>query len=229
MIVDSYDLDITCKKIECMRDGEWLNSEVITWWLEWWRERTGGGSQKLKPEGKEGIGKNWFANTYFYTKLREDGQYNYKNVRRWTKKIDIFECDKMIIPINYQNTHWYLACINFIEKRTEVYDSMGAKHQEVHDTLHRWLKDEHQDKKGSPLPDGWTRYYPSEEGIEVPMQENCHDCGVFTCLFAACVSLGRIPFDFKQQDLPLIRRWMVQVMYKEGERLENCAHVGLCN
>ena len=47
VIVDSYDLDITCKKIECMRDGEWLNSEVITWWLEWWRERTGGGSQKV--------------------------------------------------------------------------------------------------------------------------------------------------------------------------------------
>ena len=30
-----------------------------------------------------------------------------------------------------QNTHWYLACINFIEKRTEVYDSMGAKNQKV--------------------------------------------------------------------------------------------------
>lgn len=52
------------------------------------------------PEGKEGIGKHWFANTYFYTKLREDGKYTYKNVKRWTKKIDIFECDKMIIPIN---------------------------------------------------------------------------------------------------------------------------------
>ena len=48
----------------------------------------------------EGVGKNWFANTYFYTKLMEDGTYNYKNVRRWTKKINIFECDRMFIPIN---------------------------------------------------------------------------------------------------------------------------------
>ena len=29
------------------------------------------------------------------------------------------------------NTHWYLACINFKEKRTEVYDSMGGNHPEV--------------------------------------------------------------------------------------------------
>ena len=49
VIVKSYDLDITRNKIDCMRPGEWLNSEVITWWLEWWRERIGGGSQKVLP------------------------------------------------------------------------------------------------------------------------------------------------------------------------------------
>ena len=45
------------------------------------------------------------------------------------------------------NVHWFLACINFREKRTEVYDSMGSgRHEEVHRTLLRWLQDEHQDK-----------------------------------------------------------------------------------
>ena len=29
------------------------------------------------------------------------------------------------------NTHWHLACINFKEKRTEVYDSLGSNHPEV--------------------------------------------------------------------------------------------------
>lgn len=53
-----------------------------------------------KPVGKEGIGKNWFANTYFYSKLMDRGTYNYGNVKRWTKNINIFECDRMIIPIN---------------------------------------------------------------------------------------------------------------------------------
>eukprot|EP00960_Hanusia_phi_P002874 85121-Hanusia_phi.AAC.7 len=36
-----------------MRDGVWLNSEVITWWLEWWREEHGGGSQGKMPKACE--------------------------------------------------------------------------------------------------------------------------------------------------------------------------------
>ena len=49
--------------------------------------------------------------------------------------------------------HWYMACINFKEKRTEVYDSMGdGRRQAVHANLMRWLKDEHQDKVVLPPP-----------------------------------------------------------------------------
>ena len=51
------------------------------------------------PVAIEGVGKNWFACTYFYTKLTENGMYN-ENIKRWFRKIDIFNFDKMIIPIN---------------------------------------------------------------------------------------------------------------------------------
>ena len=34
---------------------------------------------------------------------------------------------------------------------------------------------------------------------------------MWVCAAISSVSLGRIPFDFLQQDIPLIRRWMVQV------------------
>ena len=45
------------------------------------------------------------------------------------------------------DTHWFLACINFKEKRTEVYDSLGSgRREQEHTTLLRWLGDEHQDK-----------------------------------------------------------------------------------
>jgi hypothetical protein len=61
--------------------------------------------QKM-PVGIEGVGKNWFAGTHFYTRLTqghrqqdETGKPD-KAIGRWTKDIDIFACDKMIIPIN---------------------------------------------------------------------------------------------------------------------------------
>lgn len=135
------------------------------------------------PVGIKGVGKNWFASTYFYSKLTAEGTYNYENVKRWTSKIDIFDCDKIIIPINVRarsahpldwrslnasaentlggdsqvilthghgfeqesNTHWFLGCINFKEKRTEVYDGRARRKKE-HEMMLRWLKDEHENK-----------------------------------------------------------------------------------
>jgi Ulp1 protease family, C-terminal catalytic domain len=67
---------------------------------------------------------------------------------------------QIIIPINDNNVHWYLAIVNikvpcwlaFLqcsksliictqqESRTEVYDSYGNNHPEVHDILHDWIK-----------------------------------------------------------------------------------------
>jgi hypothetical protein len=39
----------------------------------------------------------------------------------------------------------------------------------------------------------------------------CVAVWVFAGIYS--VSLGRIPFDFQKQDIPLIRRWMVQVRH----------------
>jgi len=36
-----------------------------------------------------------------------------------------------------------------------------------------------------PLPEGWTAWYPMENGVEVPKQQNGNDCGVFMCMFCA--------------------------------------------
>jgi sentrin-specific protease 1 len=44
-------------------------------------------------------------NSFFYTKLVNAG-YQYAGVRRWTKKVDVFEHDVIIVPINISNAHW---------------------------------------------------------------------------------------------------------------------------
>jgi hypothetical protein len=39
-----------------------------------------------------------FFNTFFYAKLTERNAYDYSRVRRWTRRVDLFQCDKVTSP-----------------------------------------------------------------------------------------------------------------------------------
>jgi sentrin-specific protease 7 len=57
--------------------------------------------------------KVFFFNTHFFTRLTQNtgrANMNYKNVEKWTSKVDIFSYDYIVVPIN-EDTHWYLAII----------------------------------------------------------------------------------------------------------------------
>ena len=52
--------------------------------------------------------------------------YSYKEVRRWTvkAKIDIFELDYVIFPMNIGETHWAMGAIDLKDKGFRYFDSM---------------------------------------------------------------------------------------------------------
>lgn len=57
--------------------------------------------------------RTYFFNTYFFERLTKDGSHrhvNYESVSRWTKAIDLFSRDFVVVPVN-ENLHWYLAII----------------------------------------------------------------------------------------------------------------------
>ncbi len=208
LIVDRYKIKITREKIECLFGTSWLNSEVIAFWLEWWREQIGAGSEGNMP-AQNSTSKCYFSSTYFYSKMMEGG-YNYKAIKRWTKAIDVFALDMIVLPINETNSHWFLAVIDFMQQRIEIYDSMGKAHSAVRETLLRWLGDEHMSRKNSVMDQAnWSRQ--QNHRARIPRQLNGSDCGVFMCLFAAYASLRR-PFTFSQKDIPTVRRWMISII-----------------
>ena len=66
-------------------------------------------------------------------------EYNYNNVKRWTNRhfnrnlktvtnpnLNIFEFDEVLVPMNHENSHWYLAVIYMTEKRILNYDSLQS-------------------------------------------------------------------------------------------------------
>merc|ERR1719410_2118874 len=83
----------------------------------------------------------WCFNTFFVEKLTKGYmEYDYKKVRRWTKKNkvkrligvnNIFECDLWLIPVHVSHFHWTCGVINVKEQTIEYYDSLsGGRHMD---------------------------------------------------------------------------------------------------
>jgi sentrin-specific protease 1 len=108
---------------------KWLNDEIISFFLIMLAKRDEE-LCKQSPSRKRSL----FFNSFFMTKLLNvghsdpslDGTYQYKNVKRWSKKApgkDLFNLDKVIFPINENGMHWVCAVAFMQEKRIQFYDS----------------------------------------------------------------------------------------------------------
>ncbi|KAK9659893.1 hypothetical protein K7432_018327 [Basidiobolus ranarum] len=140
-------------------------------------------------------------NTFFYSTLRDKG---YQQIRRWSRKFNIFKKDYIIIPVHL-GMHWVCAIINFVQKRIEYYDSMHGNNPQCFQLLRHYLEEESLDKLGQPFDlSDWIDYAPKN----IPSQQNGFDCGVFTCMFAEYISRNE-PFDFNQKHMKYIRRRMI--------------------
>jgi hypothetical protein len=181
------------ESIQRLSPGQWLNDEVISYFLVMLSKR----DEEMCREDPSRKRCHFFK-SFFITKLLNeghtnpaiDGKYEYKNVKRWSKKVpgtcfvvfalalgtikdtttltilmlypsvigkDIFKLDKIVFPINQGSMHWVCAVIYMQEKRIQFFDSMGDDGMMYLESLFEYVKDEHQDKKGSPLPnpDQW--------------------------------------------------------------------------
>ncbi|MCO5608386.1 hypothetical protein L7F22_062595 [Adiantum nelumboides] len=70
-----------------------------------------------------GIWNVWIFTSFFYEKLSTAG---YAGFRQWTRKVDIFAKDLVLLPINMGQMHWVCAAINMRQCRIEYYDSMHS-------------------------------------------------------------------------------------------------------
>jgi sentrin-specific protease 1 len=127
-----------------------------------------------------------------------------QGVRRWSKRarLDVFAVELIFVPINHNQTHWCMACINVAERRFEYYDSMGGQGHNVLEVLRRYMEDESRTHRGLSVDlSDWAYFTPQP----VPQQQNGSDCGVFTIEFAECRS-RRAALTFSQRDMPFFRR-----------------------
>ncbi|XP_018616020.1 sentrin-specific protease 1 isoform X3 [Scleropages formosus] len=116
-------------------------------------------------------------------------------VRRWTKKVDIFSSDILLVPIHL-GVHWCLAVVDFRKKSISYFDSMGGTNDEACRILLKYLAQESSDKKGRDLDvSQWV--LKSKKSNEIPQQMNGSDCGMFTCKYAEYITKDK-PITFTQ-------------------------------
>uniref|UniRef100_A0A8C1ZFT8 Si:dkey-21c19.3 n=1 Tax=Cyprinus carpio TaxID=7962 RepID=A0A8C1ZFT8_CYPCA len=193
VLSEGFRLTITRKDLQTLSHLNWLNDEVINFYMNLLVERS---KQPNLPSA-------YTFNTFFFPKLRSSG---YSAVRRWTKKVDIFSVDIILVPVHL-GVHWCLSVVDFRKKSITYFDSMGGNNDEACRILLKYLKQESEEKKGQNFDTSeWT--LKSKRRNEIPQQMNGSDCGMFTCKYAEYITKDR-PITFTQKHMPYFRRRMV--------------------
>ncbi|XP_029291354.1 sentrin-specific protease 1 isoform X3 [Cottoperca gobio] len=193
VLSEGFGLSLTRKDLQTLSNLNWLNDEVINFYMNLLVERS-------KDPSMPSV--NTFS-TFFYPKLRSSG---YSTVRRWTKKMDIFSKDILLVPVHL-GVHWCLSVVDFRKKAIMYFDSMGGNNDEACRVLLEYLRQESKDKKGKELDTSdWTMH--SKKRNEIPQQMNGSDCGMFTCKYADYITKDK-PITFTQKHMPYFRRRIV--------------------
>lgn len=192
VLSEGFRLTLTRKDIHTLSHLNWLNDEVINFYMNLLVERSRMPSLPTVHA----------FNTFFYPKVKSDG---YSAVKRWTKKVDVFAMDLLLVPVHL-GVHWCLAVVDFRKKTISYYDSMGGSNDEACRILLRYLKEECVDKRRVEFnASGWV--LGSKRSQDIPQQMNGSDCGMFTCKYADYISKDR-PIRFSQKDMPYFRQLM---------------------
>ncbi|KAK6308415.1 hypothetical protein J4Q44_G00216860 [Coregonus suidteri] len=193
VLSEGFRLTITRKDLQTLSHLNWLNDEVINFYMNLLVERSKDPSLPTVHT----------FNTFFFPKLRSAG---YSAVRRWTKKMDIFSMDVILVPVHL-GVHWCLSVVDLRKKSVTYFDSMGGNNDEACRILLQYLQQESKDKKGKELDTAeWT--LQSKTRNEIPQQMNGSDCGMFTCKYAEYITKDK-PITFTQKHMPYFRRRMV--------------------
>lgn len=186
-------MNITRKDINTLRDNTWINDQIINFYLNLIAERS---------KEANHLPKVYVMNTFFVPRLQDKG---YNAVSRWTRKVDIFAFDIILIPIHINQNHWCIATVDLGNKTIKYYDSLGGTNDQVIRILSEYLEKESLDKRNQIFDiTPFTRVNIKD----APKQDNRSDCGIFSCKIAEYITKNA-ELNFTQKDIPQFRQKMI--------------------
>ncbi|KAJ5995653.1 hypothetical protein N7481_002630 [Penicillium waksmanii] len=115
--------EVTVEDRDRLRDDEFLNDNLIAFYMRFLQDHM----ERTNPEAAKQV---YFFNSYFYDTLTKTprGQrgINYSGVAKWTRNVNLFEYNYVVVPIN-QSAHWYVAIICNLPKLLGETEAIEAK------------------------------------------------------------------------------------------------------
>ena len=205
VVAKAFRIDLTLSELVALKPGKWLDDHVIDIYL----------AAQL-----DNLKQVYVFSALFMTTLKEFGLKRTKKRLKGFK--NIFEPEKLIIPLHVHGNHWTLAVVDNKKKSIYYYDSMsGYEHQDSNNkptgktssSIHelRLLK-EYLQIQSEVLGTGDSEYLIYDR-MPCPQQHNGSDCGVFMCETAVRVARNQ-PLTHKQSDMPTVRQRMALCILK---------------
>ncbi|KAA8528357.1 hypothetical protein F0562_035712 [Nyssa sinensis] len=191
---DADAVSISKSDVDLLQPDTFVNDTIIDFYIKYLKN-------KIEPEERHRF---YFFNSFFFRKLADldknpssafEGRAAFQRVRKWTRKVNLFEKDYIFIPVNF-NYHWSLIVICHPGEVAEFQDEDVLKSLKVPCILHMdSIRGSHtglKDLVQSYLWEEWKeRQKETSEGLspsffnlrfvplELPQQQNSFDCGLF--------------------------------------------------
>nr|XP_027096831.1 ubiquitin-like-specific protease 1D isoform X3 [Coffea arabica] len=213
---DPVSVETICySDLDCLAPQAYLSSTIMNFYIRYLQV------EGLTSKATESESCNYhFFNTYFYEKLKEalgekDIENSFAKLRRWWKRIYIFEKAYVLIPI-HENLHWSLViiCIPDVEDRSGPImlhlDSLGLhSSRSIFSNIKSFLIEEWKFLRKREVPldlpiadTVWENLSNriDERIVQVPQQGNDYDCGLFVLFFMKRF-IEEAPDRLKKKDL----------------------------
>ncbi|KAH8401080.1 hypothetical protein KR009_002875 [Drosophila setifemur] len=196
VLVTKFHLDIKRSDIHTLLGSNWLNDEVINFYMNLIAERS---QQRMTL-----LPKVYAMSTFFLPRLLDKG---YDGMSRWTRNVDLFSKDIILVPVHVNKVHWGMAIVHMRDRSIRYYDSLGHCNDLVLVALVEYMQKESLDKRR-------RCFHHSGFLIEnvpvsrIPQQTNGSDCGVFSCMYAEYIARDK-PITFSQKNMNYFRQKMV--------------------
>ncbi|CAN4119552.1 unnamed protein product [Withania somnifera] len=197
VIYPKGDPDAICiskRDFDLLAPDTFVNDTIIDFYIMYLKNR-------IPPEKRQ---RYHFFNCFFFRKLADmdkdpnsafDGHAAFLRVRKWTRKVDLFDKDFVFIPVNY-NYHWSLIVIchpgevaNFTDDTAASsvkipcilhMDSFRGSHVGLKDLLQSYLCEEWRERTKETSDIVSSKFQNLRFlCLELPQQQNLSDCGLF--------------------------------------------------